>query len=100
VVDPIASTKTEKALMTESGEAAPEGNLGLQSAVGRTRCREPDRSRRLPSLPFPAPGRMPARRHRQDACVTSLGGTQQHIIFILVKSKLGNLRHDSEAVSS
>jgi len=50
--------------------AAKSSNLGFQSATGRIRRGEPERSRELLSLRFLRPGKMPGRRDRQDACVT------------------------------
>src|SRR5437667_8449253 len=55
-----------------SGASPHQGNLGFQSAAGRIRRGEPDRSSRLPSLlvrdqagcPFDETGRMPVLRLR------------------------------------
>ena len=45
-------------------------NSGFQSATGRIRRGEPDRSSRLPSLPIHEQAGCPFRRDRQDACIT------------------------------
>ena len=58
----------EKGLLC--GSRRNPSNLGFQSATGRIRRGEPERSRELLSLRFLRPGKMPGRRDRQDACVT------------------------------